>query len=90
VTIDSGVRLRLAAGGTLAIDKTGWWGAVFTGSNIAQATPVNRSRNAGQPLTLPPGTYDLYWVANDNTPAAPLAKGVVVSAGKITEATATR
>jgi hypothetical protein len=91
VTINSGVRLQLAAGQTLPMDQqTGWWGAVQAGTNIANTIPMNRSRNASQPLTLPPGTYDLYWVANDNTPPASLAKGVVVSAGKITEATAAR
>jgi hypothetical protein len=91
VTINSGVRLQFAAGQSLPLDKqTGWWGAVLAGANIDNTIPTNRSRNTSQPLTLPPGTYDLYWAANVNTPVAPLAKGVVVAAGKITDATAGR
>ena len=63
---------------------------MLAGSNLANAVPENRLRNSSPPLTLSPGTYDLYWVANDNTPPAALAKGVVIAAGKITEAAVTR
>ncbi len=89
IAIDSGVRLRLPAGTPANFDaRSGWWGAVHAGASIATSVPLNRSRDFSHPLPLPPSTYDIYWVANDNTPAAPLAKGVVVSAGKITEAAA--
>jgi hypothetical protein len=89
VTLDSGVRLRLPAGQSLPIDdQGGWWGAIAAGADVASSIPINRSRNAGQPLTLSPGTYDLYWQRSQNAAPVRLAQGVVVAAGRITEADA--
>ena len=90
VTIDSGVRLRLPAGQALSFDdQEGWWGAAFAGDDVTRTAPVNRSRNPAQPLTLPPGTYDVYWQRSQSAPPLMVAKGIVVTAGRVTDAGAT-
>jgi hypothetical protein len=88
VTANSGIRLKLAPGQALNIGQTGWWGAVLAGADINTAPPVNRSRDAGVQLPLPPATYDLYWRPDEGTPPAVLARGVVVRSGQVSEATA--
>jgi hypothetical protein len=87
VSLDSGVQLRLPAGQSLAIDdQDGWWGAVMSGDNPAQAVPVNRSRNTALPLPLPPATYDLYWQRSRSAIPVLLARSVVVAPGRVASA----
>jgi hypothetical protein len=84
--LDSGARLRLAPGQSAGFDpQSGWWGAYVTGEDPTKVSAINRSRNAVQPITLPPTTYDIYVRKDDKSDPVLLQKGVLVEAGKIAE-----
>ena len=61
----------------------GWWGAVPAGTPAADAVAerVNWS-NEPQPLLLPAGTYDLYWVQDYQHAGKPLAIARAVAVGE--------
>lgn len=55
---DSGIRLDVADW-VPAFDRYGWWGVASAGAS--PDSPVTQS-DVGAPLSVPPGTYDLYWL----------------------------
>ncbi len=88
LSLDSGVRLKLAAGQPAGFDAKagGWWGAYFEGTKEpAKTTPINRSWNAAQPMTLTPATYDIYVRKDDKSDPVLVQKSVVIERGKIAE-----
>jgi hypothetical protein len=86
VRADSGIRLRFDAGQTLPLDPTtGWWGALFKGDDVSKVVPVNRSHNPGQPITLTPAVYDVYWWKDGTTAPQLIAAAVNVEAGKLAD-----
>jgi hypothetical protein len=88
---DSGARLHLAPGQAAGFNaETGWWGAFVAGDDASATMPINRSKNAAQPLTLAPATYDIYVRADAKSAPVLVQKGVVVERGKIADVTVPR
>lgn len=82
VTGNSGLVLEIAAETPRLDPYSGWWGAAPVGGQ--PDARLHWSLGDGdQPLLLPPGTYDVYWHRDSNTPPQKIHENVTVAGGQL-------